>query len=95
MLSLPGSPPRYFTLGETTGKAGERRMVLTFNGKVRRACARRTAADAYFVAAAQEAGSERSLDLRAAVAAACGAARGGQHGVRLLLAVAARWGTAW
>ena len=35
MLSLPGPLPRYFTLGETTGKEGEKRMVLTFNGKVR------------------------------------------------------------
>ena len=90
-----GPLPRYFTLGEATGKAGEKRMTLTFNGKVRRACAGRPAAAACSAPAAQEAGVALSLDLRAAVAAACGAARRGQHGVRLLLADAALWGTAW
>lgn len=34
-----------------------------------------------------------SLDLHSAVAAACGAARGGQHSMMFLLAVAAWWGT--
>ena len=91
MLSLPGPLPRYFTLGEVTGKEGEKRMVLTFNGKVRRACAGCPAAAACSVPVAPRAVLSMSLDQRSAVAAAFGAARGGQHRVIALLLADVAW----
>jgi hypothetical protein len=71
---LAASARRYYTVDQTTGKAGEKRMVLTFNGKVR--CRRL----AHALPPAQP-GVTDATRRSAAVAAACGAARRGQHGV--------------
>ena len=81
MPSLSGPPPRYFTLGQTTGKSGERRMVLTFNGKVSRACP----AQSYLFPPHKIKKTPKPMDLRTAVAAVCGAAHGGQHSLILPL----------